>query len=74
MRWAEAIKIFCDSELQTLYSALLFFQGLPGTKNFYLETDSGVKVGVWQILPVSQVEEAEGKELDWWDNQLSDGR
>lgn len=49
-------------------------EGLPGTKNFYLETDSGVKVGVWQILPVSQVEEAEGKELDWWDNQLSDGR
>jgi len=49
-------------------------EGLPGTKNFYLESDSGVSVGVWQILPGSLVEESEGKELDWWDNQLSDGR
>jgi len=49
-------------------------EGLPGTKNFYLESDPGVSVGVWQILPVSLVEESEGKELGWWDNQLSDGR
>ena len=60
--------------LKIWYSALLFFQGLPGTKNFYLESDPGVSVGVWQILPVSLVEESEGKELGWWDNQLSDGR
>ena len=51
-----------------------FFQGLPGTKNFYLETDSGVQVGVWQILPLTLVEDSEGKELDWWDTQLNDGR
>jgi len=49
-------------------------EGLPGTKNFYLESDPGVSVGVWHILPVSLVEESEGKELGWWDNQLSDGR
>ena len=57
-------------------NVLLFFQGLLGTKNFYLETDPGVTVGVWQILPDSQVEESDGisEESDWWDRQLNDGR
>ena len=53
---------------------LIFFQGLPGTKNFYLETESGVSVGVWQILPLSLVGVAEGKGFDWWDTRLGDGR
>ena len=42
--------------------------------NFYLESDSGVSVGVWQILPASLVEESDGKGLDWWDKRLSDGK
>ena len=33
-----------------------------------------MNVGVWQILPVDLVEEAEGKGLDWFDTQLGDGR
>lgn len=49
-------------------------QGLPGTKNFYLETDPGVQVGIWQILPSSLVEHSEDKDSDWWDAQLNDGR
>ena len=49
-------------------------EGLPGTKNFYLETESGVSVGVWHILPLSLVGESEGKGLDWWDTRLGDGR
>ena len=49
-------------------------QGLPGTKNFYLETEPGVQVGVWQVLPSSLVEHSEDKDSDWWDAQLNDGR
>ena len=26
-------------------------EGLPGSRNFYLESEPGVKLGVWQILP-----------------------
>ena len=37
-------------------------EGLEGTKNFYLETDKDVKIGVWHVLPKSLVEE--GKEKD----------
>jgi len=49
-------------------------EGLPGTKNFYLETEPGVQVGVWQVLPSSLVEHSEDKDSDWWDAQLNDGR
>jgi len=49
-------------------------EGLPGTKNFYLETEPGVQVGVWQVLPRSLVEHSEDKDSDWWDAQLNDGR
>ena len=71
VRWAEAVITF---SFPRIFELKTFFQGLPGTKNFYLETDSGVQVGVWQILPLTLVEDSEGKELDWWDTQLSDGR
>ena len=78
VRWAEALVFNLSKILTALekiwYLALLFFQGLPGTMNFYLESDSGVSVGVWQILPASLVEESEGKGLDWWDTRLGDGR
>jgi len=49
-------------------------EGLPGTKNFYLETEPGVQVGVWQVLPRSLVEHSDDKDSDWWDAQLNDGR
>jgi hypothetical protein len=26
-------------------------EGLPGSRNFYLESEPGVHVGVWHILP-----------------------
>jgi hypothetical protein len=26
-------------------------EGLPGSRNFFLESEPGVRVGVWQILP-----------------------
>ena len=26
-------------------------EGLPGSRNFYLESEPGVRLGVWQILP-----------------------
>merc|ERR1719204_3086621 len=48
-------------------------EGLPGTKNFYLETEPGVQVGVWQVLPRSLVKHSEDKDSDWWDAQLNDG-
>jgi len=48
-------------------------EGLPGTRNFYLETEPGIKVGVWHILPSSRIKEAEGQQdSDWWDNTMSD--
>ncbi|XP_040576190.1 lysophosphatidylserine lipase ABHD12 isoform X3 [Lepeophtheirus salmonis] len=31
-------------------------EGLRGTRNFYLETDLGVQVGVWHILPKSVID------------------
>ena len=33
-------------------------QGLEGARNFYLETDPGIVVGIWHILPRSLVEES----------------
>ena len=57
-----------------LFSMRCQLQGLPGTKNFYLETEPGVQVGVWQVLPRSLVEHSDDKDSDWWDAQLNDGR
>ena len=81
VRWASDLvfhlaKIFHLSKEDSdfIHENLIFFQGLPGTKNFYLETESGVSVGVWHILPLSLVGESEGKGLDWWDTRLGDGR
>jgi len=45
-------------------------EGLPGTRNLYIDTDPGVKVGVWHVLPQSQVEESKGKDDDWYEDQL----
>jgi len=45
-------------------------EGMPGARNIYLETEPGVKVGVWQILPQSLVEESQGKDDSWYESQL----
>lgn len=49
-------------------------EGLPGVRNFYLESEPGVSVGVWHILPQSSVDESAGKDLDWWETALGDSR
>jgi len=49
-------------------------EGVPATRNFYLETEPGVQVGVWHILPQSLIGEAEGKTSEWYDETLSDDR
>ncbi len=54
-------------------------EGLPATRNFYLETEPGVKVGVWHILPRSLMEEAAAdgggaREDKWYEEALADDR
>ena len=39
-------------------------QGLVGTRNFYLETEPGVKIGVWHTLPKSLVGELSDTEYN----------
>jgi len=50
-------------------------EGLPATRNFYLESEPGVTLGVWHILPLSKnqgnIDEASE---DKFEEQLSDGR
>lgn len=38
-------------------------QGLEGTMNFYLESDKGIKIGVWHVLPLSMVEKSVDQDL-----------
>ncbi|XP_014887186.1 monoacylglycerol lipase ABHD12 [Poecilia latipinna] len=47
---------------------------LNHTCNFYLSPEEGVSVGVWHTLPVSQWEAAAGRDLDWYQEALGDGR
>jgi len=47
-------------------------EGLPGTRNFYLESEPGVKVGVWHTVPQSLVNESKGKNEEWYENSLRD--
>ncbi|XP_068238812.1 lysophosphatidylserine lipase ABHD12-like [Palaemon carinicauda] len=52
-------------------------EGLPGTRNFYLDTEDNVKVGVWHILPESLLTSIpmETTEKDaWFENSLGDHR
>ena len=40
-------------------------EGLPGSRNFYLESEPGVQLGVWQILPADiQVTKGEYSERE----------
>uniref|UniRef100_A0A3B5L3T5 Uncharacterized protein n=1 Tax=Xiphophorus couchianus TaxID=32473 RepID=A0A3B5L3T5_9TELE len=47
---------------------------LNHTCNFYLSPEEGVSVGVWHTLPASQWEAAAGRNLDWYQEALGDGR
>ncbi|XP_045581166.1 lysophosphatidylserine lipase ABHD12 [Procambarus clarkii] len=53
-------------------------EDLPGTRNFYLETDKNVKVGVWHILPELLISSAPNEEsadhVAWYEKSLNDER
>jgi len=49
-------------------------EGLPGSRNFYLESDPGVKLGVWQILPANIMGSIKNQSEEWFIDQLSDER
>uniref|UniRef100_A0A1A8H1Z6 Abhydrolase domain containing 12B n=1 Tax=Nothobranchius korthausae TaxID=1143690 RepID=A0A1A8H1Z6_9TELE len=47
--------------------------GLNHTINMYLTSEEGVSLGVWHTVPESRWKEAQGKDLEWYQNTLSDG-
>jgi len=47
-------------------------EGLPGTRNFYLESEPGVKIGVWHTVPQYLINESKGKDADWFEKSLRD--
>jgi len=51
-------------------------EGLPGTRNFYIQSESGVSIGVWHVLPQGLWQEGflEEQGDDWWEDQLRDNR
>lgn len=53
-------------------------EGLPGTRNFYLQTEKNVRVGVWHILPDSLISSAPKEEsadrVAWFEESLGDHR
>ncbi|CAL8367794.1 unnamed protein product [Gadus morhua 'NCC'] len=44
--------------------------GLNHTVNYYLEPESGFKIGVWHTVPAQMWAEAQGKDRDWYDGAL----
>uniref|UniRef100_A0A3P9B632 Abhydrolase domain containing 12, lysophospholipase n=1 Tax=Maylandia zebra TaxID=106582 RepID=A0A3P9B632_9CICH len=46
-------------------------QGLNHTHNFYLEPESGLKIGVWHTVPAQMWREAQGKKGDWYESKFS---
>ncbi|XP_053730978.1 lysophosphatidylserine lipase ABHD12-like [Synchiropus splendidus] len=46
---------------------------LNHTANFYLTPEDGISLGVWQTVPESLAKEAQGKDLTWYQNSLSNG-
>ena len=49
-------------------------EGVVGSRNLYLESESGIKVGLWQVLPSSREGEGEGEDEEWWSSALGDGK
>lgn len=48
--------------------------GMKGTRNFYLTTDQQVKLGLWQILPQSLLNESVPKTAEEYEALLSDAK
>ncbi|XP_034041618.1 lysophosphatidylserine lipase ABHD12 [Thalassophryne amazonica] len=48
-------------------------QGLNHTHNFYLEPETGFKIGVWHTVPAGMWREAQGKGSEWYDAALRSG-
>nr|XP_033468662.1 lysophosphatidylserine lipase ABHD12 [Epinephelus lanceolatus] len=46
---------------------------LNHTINMYLTSEEGISLGVWHTVPESQWKEAQGKDLAWYQNTLSNG-
>ncbi|XP_028279109.1 monoacylglycerol lipase ABHD12-like [Parambassis ranga] len=46
---------------------------LNHTINMYLTSEEGISLGVWHTVPESRWEEAQGKDLAWYQNTLGDG-
>lgn len=46
---------------------------LNHTINMYLTPEEGISLGVWHTVPENQWKEAQGKDLAWYQNSLSDG-
>ncbi|XP_041866424.1 lysophosphatidylserine lipase ABHD12 [Melanotaenia boesemani] len=46
---------------------------LNHTINMYLTSEEGISLGVWYTVPESLWKEAQGKDLAWYQNSLSDG-
>lgn len=48
--------------------------GIDGVLNFYLTTDDGVKLGVWQILPEKLLNDSTTKDENYYKNALKNGQ
>ncbi|XP_059216001.1 lysophosphatidylserine lipase ABHD12-like [Centropristis striata] len=46
---------------------------LNHTINMYLTSEEGISLGVWHTVPEKQWNEAQGKDLAWYQNTLRDG-
>uniref|UniRef100_A0A3Q3W712 Lysophosphatidylserine lipase ABHD12 n=1 Tax=Mola mola TaxID=94237 RepID=A0A3Q3W712_MOLML len=46
-------------------------QGLNHTHNFYLEPESGLRIGVWHTVPDHMWREAQGKRGEWYESMFS---
>lgn len=46
---------------------------LNHTINMYLTSEDGISLGVWHTVPESRWKEAQGKDLAWYQDSLSDG-
>uniref|UniRef100_A0A8C7Q700 Si:ch211-117n7.6 n=1 Tax=Oncorhynchus mykiss TaxID=8022 RepID=A0A8C7Q700_ONCMY len=46
---------------------------LNHTVNMYLKSEQGISLGVWHTVPESQWKEAQGKDLEWYQDSLGAG-
>jgi len=47
---------------------------IPGSRNFYLNSEPDIKIGVWQILPEQIQASHKTHSSEWFEQQLTDGR